>query len=86
MTYQEAKNARDVLDSDVGRLGAILRAYPKGPMNLTPDTIRATPEWKAVKAEFDSAFQRLRKFNAAFVRTFKKEIQAERRNRKPCNP
>jgi hypothetical protein len=50
-------------------------------MNLTPDSVKATPEYRAARAAMESAFAKLRAVNAAFQRTYSKEIRAERRNR-----
>lgn len=41
-----------------------LKKFPKGPMGLTPDSIKSTPEWKAAKQQSDKAFQELRALNA----------------------
>jgi hypothetical protein len=50
-------------------------------MGLVPDRIRETPEYQTVKKAVDKNFAELRNFNGWFVKTFKKEIQADRRNR-----
>jgi hypothetical protein len=79
MDYQQAKARKAELEAEQSRLGAILRAFPKCQMGLTPDHIRATPEWKTAKAESDAAFARLQKFNAYFVKRFATEYRDERR-------
>ena len=50
----------------------------RGPMGLTPDTIKRTPEWKAAYSKERSAFNAMRNFNMYIARTFKKELRAER--------
>lgn len=81
-TFEEAKAAVARLDAGVTRTGSTLDAFPKGPMGLTPDAVRATPEWKKAKQEFDAAFADLRKFNAMFAKIFAKELRAERNTRR----
>ena len=36
-----------------------------GPMGMTPDSVRATDEWKQAKLTYDRAFAALRAHNAA---------------------
>jgi len=78
MTYEEAKAAQNAIEAELKHYQSVLAAFPRGPMNLTPDAVRALPEWQAAKNGCDSAFARLRKFNAFFVPTFKAELRAER--------
>ena len=42
-----------------------MQAFPKGDMGLTPDAVKATPEWKAARIEMDRAMTALRNANAA---------------------
>lgn len=84
MTYDDAKKTRDAIQADLSRHSAVLRAFPTGPMGLTPDAVKATREWRDAKAACDIAFGRLREFNGRFIKSFAKEIRAERRER--CNP
>lgn len=44
-----------------------------GPFGLTPDAIKADPEYRAAKAATDKAFARLRGFNAWYVKQFANE-------------
>lgn len=79
MTYEEAKVIREQLYAELDRASDALKGYPKGPMGLTPDHIKFSPEYRAKKQAFDLIFSKLRAFNGHFVKLFKKEIQAERR-------
>jgi len=38
-----------------------------GPMGLTPDTVKQSPEYQEAKRKSDAAFKALRRFNAANV-------------------
>ncbi|MFK4131937.1 hypothetical protein ACI2KR_06535 [Pseudomonas luteola] len=81
MNYDEAKAKADELDAAYRYHGNKLKAFPKGALGLTPDDIKSSPEYKAVKRDFDEAFSRLRAFNAFFTRQFTKEIRIDRRER-----
>lgn len=87
--YTVAKAVHDSLDSDVTRLGAILRAFPgagSGPMGLTPDSVRLNPDYRNAKRAFDLAFARLRAFNSSYVKTYAKELRDDRRKRLTPSP
>ena len=78
--YLEARKLQQALALDVERFSAKVRAFPAdGPMGLVSDAVRATPEYRAAKADYAAAFEKLRGFNAWFVKTFAKEIREERR-------
>jgi hypothetical protein len=79
MTYEEAKKIKDNIETELDVANTILSSFPKGPMNLTSDAVRATPEWQAAKRSSEQTFAKLRSFNSIFVKNFKKEIKAERR-------
>lgn len=81
MTYEEAKRLRDEIEEEGRKVGAILNAFPKGPMNLTPDDVKATPEWRHAKDRSAALFRKLRRFNTWFVKAYAKEIREERRAR-----
>lgn len=58
----EAARAR--LEAERAAASAELRAFPKdGPMGLTPDAVKATPEWRAASARYQAAHEALRQFN-----------------------
>lgn len=84
-TYTEAKANRDALSAEVDRLSALLNAFPKaGPLRLTPDDVKSSPEFRMTKSFYDAAFAQLRKVNSEFTKTRAKEIRDERRNRVPA--
>lgn len=82
MTYAIAKAAKAALEAAEREASANLRKVPgigSGPMGLTPDAVKARPDYQAAKAAHDRAFGQLRRFNAGFCRTYKAEMRAERR-------
>lgn len=83
MNYEEAKQLQDKLYAESKRYSTILNSFPKGPMGMTPDDVKASPEWQEAKQGYAIAADRLRKFNQKFNSVFKNEIAADRRSRKP---
>jgi len=83
MNFQEAKEISKKLNDDMNRCSKILneKYTEKTPMGLTPDHIKSSPEYQADKFNFEIAFANLRSFNKTYVKTFKKELREERRNK-----
>ena len=57
----------------------VLQSIPgvsSGPFGTTPDTIKASPEYKKAKAEYESAFRGLRAINTVLNSEFKKQYMA----------
>lgn len=79
-TFGQACERRDALDRQVTRAAAELKTFDchKSPIGLTPDHIKALPTYRAARFAFDQAFANLRQFNMGFVKTFAKEIRAQR--------
>ncbi len=44
--------------------GKAMNGFPKGPLGLTPDHVKSTPEWQAARQEYQAAFAALRKINS----------------------
>ena len=83
MTYEEAKAIRESLNRAHDIAAAALKeasGTERGPMGLTPDHIKSTPEWKSAFNSERRAFSALRSHNMMMSRTFKKEIRADRAN------
>lgn len=59
---------RDRLEAECREAGQKLKAFPKLDNGLTPDGIKATPEWKTAKLTHDNAFCALRSFNQRFAK------------------
>lgn len=60
--------ARHVLEAQRKAAAATLGSLPgigSGPMGLTPDSVKASPEYQAAKAAHAHAFDALRRFNKA---------------------
>lgn len=83
MDYTEAKAHAAYLWADARHAGTVLKGL-KGKansMNLTPDHIKDTPEWKLAKARSDAATIALQQFNQWFTRNFKTDIAKDRAKR-----
>jgi len=92
MTYQEAKTRQAALETAYkaasdnraaveAALAERLGIPARGAMNLIAEPIRLHPDYRTAKTMQDSAFNRLRIFNADFVKAYKKEIREERSKR-----
>ena len=81
MNFQDAMVHKATLEWEHEGAANDLKAIvgdARGPMGLTPDSIKQTPEWKAAYSKERSAFNAMRNFNMYIARTFKKELRAER--------
>jgi len=73
--------ARDALEHCARRASARLNAIPgtgSGPNGLTPDSVKATPEWREAYFAYQQAHNSLRELNGRCVRLFKRELARER--------
>jgi hypothetical protein len=83
MNYQEAKLYRDEMEKRHKIDSDKLKEFDQYriAMGIVPDHIRETPEYQILKKAVDKNFAELRIFNGWYVKAFKKEIQADRKNR-----
>jgi len=73
LDYAKATAQQATLYAECARAGQALNALSgNGPMGLTPDTVRATPEWQTAKRAYQAAFAALRDFNAVYCKRFKR--------------
>jgi hypothetical protein len=56
--------AGNKLEEAVSRFSKELKKFPKGPTGMTPDDVKATPEWQEAKRNYNQAFEKLREFNS----------------------
>lgn len=81
MNFQDAMVHKATLEWEHEGAANDLKAIvgdARGPMGLTPDSIKQTPEWKSAYYKERAAFNAMRDFNMYMARTFKKELRAER--------
>ena len=79
--YETFNDAKAALEANLAAAGKVLGAIPgvgTGPMGLTPDEVKFSPEYRNAKKAVDAAFAALRNFNGKYVKVFKNEIRAER--------
>lgn len=82
MSYAIAKATAMLLNADYSAACKVLKQIPSigsGPMGLTPDDVKNTPEYRIAKQAMDKAFAELRSFNAVYSKRFKKEIATGRK-------
>jgi hypothetical protein len=85
MTYDEAMLVKRTLETRLEGASRRIKEIPgigSGIMGLTPDHVRKTREYQDASAEYEAAHATLRKFNAAFLKAFKKEYRQDRDNRR----
>lgn len=69
--YADEANASECLNAIPG-IGS-------GPMGLTPDAVRATPEFQTANLRYQKAFSALRAINSVLTSKFKKRYTAHAR-------
>ena len=79
MTFEEFKAAQEILDNAHKAATALLVSVSgeRGPMGLTADHVKNSPEWRAAYTAERKAFAAFRDFNGVYAPKFKKEIIAE---------
>jgi hypothetical protein len=79
MTYPEAYAQKLVIEKAAFDAARVLRYIPgvgAGPMGLTPDAVKAKPEYQQARAAADKTFQTMRAYNAWFCKKFAREYRA----------
>jgi hypothetical protein len=79
MTYAEFKIARDAIEREMSAASAALQRFPRSEIGLTPDSVKALPEFQSAKRAYAVVFARLREVNAAHLKRFSREILQDRR-------
>lgn len=78
--YQFALSQHDAIEAEASAASLHLKAISKcegtSSMGLTPDHIKATPEWKAAHTGYYAASRKLQNFNRGFLKQFSKEWRA----------
>lgn len=82
MTFDQAKAKQDQLNAVCDKASSDLNKYPVGPMGLTPDSVKASPEWRRDQANFEIAFKALQTYNKWFCKRWKKELSAFRQQQR----
>lgn len=73
MTFEEANIKKQEINSINEEHSKVLQQFETNNLGLVTDDIRATQEWKQAKRDFEHSFAELRKFNAWFVKEFRKK-------------
>lgn len=77
--YEFALSQHDAIEAEANAACLHLRIVSGpgiGPMKLTPDHIKATPEWKAAHSAYYASTSKLQTFNRGFLKQFSKEWRA----------
>lgn len=81
MNFTEAKMISKKLNSLVDAASDEINSFSRNDAGLVSDEVRSTAAYKAATQGYGRAFQVLRKFNASYVKAFKKELREERSRR-----
>lgn len=73
MTKEEVEIEKKKLNDEVDKYSDLLNSFPTNELGLVPDNIRDTQEWKDAIKNYNNAFSKLRKFNAWYVREYRKK-------------
>ena len=79
ITYERWIVESNKLDKAMKEASKALKVFPKGEMGLTPDHIKATPEYKAAKLTYDQAFHMVRYINQVAPAAWLKRKARDRR-------
>lgn len=88
MNFEEAKIIRAEIAAKAEAANAVLMAIPGiggGAMGLTPDRVKSTKAYQEAHRAMRQAFAAERHHNAFMVKTFKREMAAERAARRPVS-
>lgn len=78
-TFLDALARKRKLEAAWEAASKALDIFPRNEIGLTPDHVKALPEYRAALSRYNTAFQELRKFNAQFCRQYKREMRAMRK-------
>lgn len=84
MTYAAAKAVQAELERARDDASRALNALPgigSGTMGLTPDSVKASPAFRAAKRAYDQRHADLAAFNGRFVKQYATELAADRARR-----
>lgn len=76
--FLAAREQAEILSLAVNETSAKMQEFPRGPLGLPPDDVKASPEWQTAYRNFNTAFEALRKFNGTYVKAFADELRHER--------
>jgi len=79
MTYEIYMASIKSLEIASDELSNRLRSYPKGPMGLTPDSVKRTKDYQETKRAFNVTMQGIRKLNSMAPKGFFLKWRDERR-------
>ena len=85
MSFAAAKDVQAELErarDDASRALNAIAGVGTGAMGLTPDGIKASPDYRAARRAYDQRHADLAAFNARFVKQYATELAAERAARR----
>lgn len=74
--FQTALTTKLALDLETSEASKALQTFPRGPMGLTPDSVKTSPEWKQAKTNYEKVNIKSKAFNGSFLKRWAKEYKA----------
>ena len=72
-SFEEMVKVKNELESAAQSASETLQSFPRGAMGLTPDNVKATPEWKQAHNAYQLAADKVRGFNRRFIASYGKQ-------------
>lgn len=78
LTFEQYKKERDFLHLWMDQISKEMDVYPRNEMGLVIEEIRMSEAYRAKKALYQKAFNKLRDLNTKYIKVYKKELAVER--------
>jgi len=72
-SFEEMIKVKTELESVAQAASKKLQSFPRGEMGLTPDSVKATAEWKLAHNAYQLANDKVRGFNHRFIASYGKQ-------------
>lgn len=83
MTFEAALAEKQALSSTQQVASDVLQQFPStGPMGMTSDAVKASPEYKAAQMCYRVANDAMRKYNSFFTKAYAKQYRTWRLNKR----
>jgi predicted nucleic acid-binding Zn-ribbon protein len=79
VALEQIAETRTQLEYRMKTISDELQSLPRTSMGLVPDSVRATPQYKSLKNQYDQLFQKLRQINAQLTTDQKRRLSKMKR-------
>lgn len=86
MTFAEAYRALEVARAAADKASDALAVFPKGPLGLTPDSVKASEEFQTARRAYAVEAAKVKRLSGALVKADKVAMRAlAKRGRRPLS-